>query len=843
MRGSIWAIIAFAATAATPAVFAQARPGFSIDVEPLLKRRCVMCHNARLKSNGLRFDDPAAALEGGYSGPVIVPGNSAASKLIHRVTSDKDGVRMPPAGPALSAAEIATLKSWIDSGADWPRTSAAKPAASKQTLWSFQPITQPDPPTPKNAAWTRNPIDNFILARLEKESIAPSPEAPKTTLIRRLAFDLTGLPPTPAEVAAFLADSSPDAYDRLVDRLLASPHYGEQRARAWLDQARYGDSDGLEKDRTRPWHWRWRDWVINAYNTGMPFDRFTVEQLAGDLLDHPRPDQLIATGFHRNTLTNREGGADPEESRFEQLVNRTNTTSTVWLGLTVGCAQCHDHKFDPISQKDYYALYAFFNNSSERDIDAPLPGETGPWMRARPAYLAERARLMDLYAVPRLQLEWEASVLQAMNNPGADLDWDFIVANSRPMFDRFEEVISTPSASRSASDRERLMYWFISNTGPDKNRNQEALAGLRDFRKRLAELDAKQPRLAQAPIMVESPHPPKTRLAVRGDFRAKGIEVLPAALASLPPLPEGAPRNRLTFARWLVSNDNPLTARVTVNRLWQEMFGRGLVLTSEDFGTQGAPPTHPELLDWLASNFRDNGWSVKQTLRLIVTSATYRQSSNSRPGLLEKDPENTLLARQSRIRLQAEQIRDAALSAAGLLNDAIGGPSVRPPQPKGIAELGYAGSVKWNDDEGPSRYRRGLYIHFQRTTPYPMLMNFDAPDSNVACSRRRRSNSPLQALNLLNDPVFFEAAQALALRLSHQPDSARRFDDAFLLALGRTPSAAERARLAALLDSSATALSANAQAAADLLPVNPNEAAWVNVARVLLNLDEFITRE
>ncbi|MBE0656062.1 MAG: DUF1553 domain-containing protein, partial [Bryobacteraceae bacterium] len=307
--------------------------------------------------------------------------------------------------------------------------------------------------------------------------------------------------------------------------------------------------------------------------------------------------------------------------------------------------------------------------------------------------------------------------------------------------------------------------------------------------------------------------------------------------------PEGAPRNRLTFARWLVSPENPLTARVAVNRLWQEMFGRGLVLTSEDFGTQGAPPTHPELLDWLASNFRDTGWSVKQTLRLLVTSATYRQSSNTRPELLEKDPENTLLARQSRIRLQAEQIRDAALSAAGLLNDSIGGPSVRPPQPRGIAELGYAGSVKWNDDEGPSRYRRGLYIHFQRTTPYPMLMNFDAPDSNVACSRRRRSNSPLQALNLLNDPVFFEAAQALALRLSQQPDSDRRFDEAFLLALGRTPSAAERTRLTALLDSSAAQLSTDPKTAADLLPVNPNEAAWVNVARVLLNLDEFITRE
>lgn len=842
MRGSIWAIFVCAAAAA-PAATAQSKPDFSKDVEPLLKRRCLMCHNARLKSNGVRFDDSAAALEGGYSGPVILPGKSAESKLIQRVSSDKAGFRMPPTGPALTEAEIATLKSWIDSGAEWPRTSAPKPATTKQTLWSFQPIAQPDPPTPKNVSWVRNSIDAFILARLEKESIAPSPEASKSTLIRRLTFDLTGLPPTPAEVSAFTADSSPDAYERLVDRLLASPHYGEQRARAWLDLARYGDSDGLEKDRTRPWHYRWRDWVINAYNADMPFDRFTVEQLAGDLLDSPRPDQLIATGFHRNTLSNREGGTDPEESRFEQLVNRTNTTGTVWFGLTIGCAQCHDHKFDPISQKDYYSLFAFFNNADERDIDAPLPGETGPWMRARPSYLAERARLMDLYAVDRLQLEWETKLIQALSNPGVDVDWDFVVANSRPMFDRFVEVLRTPRQQRSERDRERLMYWFLSNSGPSKDRDENALSGLRDFRRRLAALDAEQPRLAQAPIMIEMPHPPKTHVAVRGDFKAKGIEVQPAALASLPSLPEGAARNRLTLARWLVSPGNPLTARVTVNRLWQEMFGRGIVLTSEDFGTQGAPPTHPELLDWLAADFRDNGWSVKHTLRLIVTSATYRQSSNTRPELLDKDPENTLLARQSRIRLQAEQIRDAALSAAGLLNDSIGGPSVRPPQPKGIAELGYAGSVKWADDEGPARYRRGLYVHFQRTTPYPMLMNFDAPDSNVSCSRRRHSNSPLQALNLLNDPVFFEAAQALALRLTQEPNPERRLDQAFLLAVGRTPSTAERARLTALLDSSATALSADAQAAAELLPVNPGGAAWVNVARVLLNLDEFITRE
>jgi hypothetical protein len=802
-----------------------------------------MCHNARLKSNGLRLDDGTAALEGGYSGPVILPGKSAESKLVHRVSSDKAGFKMPPAGAPLTSSEIATLKSWIDAGAVWPRTQAAKPAAPTNSLWSFQPITQPNPPTPKDTAWTRNPIDNFILARLEKESISPSPEASKRTLIRRLTFDLTGLPPTPAEVADFLADSSPGAYDKLVDHLLASPHYGEQRARAWLDLARYGDSDGLEKDRTRPWSWRWRDWVINAYNHDMPFDRFTVEQLAGDLLDSPRTGQLIATGFHRNTLSNREGGTDPEESRFEQNVNRTNTTATVWLGLTAGCAQCHDHKFDPISQKDYYSLFAFFNNADERDIDAPQPGESGLWMRARPAYLADRARLIELYGVDRLQLEWETRLLEALNNPGKDLDWDFVIANSRPMFDRFESVLRTPRHQRSERDSERLMYWFLGNSGPSKNRDADAMAGLRDFRRRLAALDATQPRLSQAPVFIEMPDPPKTHIAVRGDFKSKGIEVQPAPLASLPPLPEGAPRNRLALARWLVSKDNPLTARVTVNRLWQEMFGRGLAVTSEDFGTQGSKPSHPELLDWLAAEFRDNGWSVKQTLRLIVTSSAYRQSSHTRPELAVKDPENTLLARQSRIRLQAEQIRDAALSASGLLKDDVGGPSVRPPQPKGIAELGYAGSVKWDEDTGAARYRRGLYIHFQRTTPYPMLMNFDAPDSNVSCSRRRRSNSPLQALNLLNDPVFFEAAQAFAARITSDGVPATRLENAFLLALGRPPSTIERDRLQSLLDSASTALAADAKSAAEILPIRPADAAWVSVTRVLLNLDEFITRE
>ena len=820
-----------------------APPDFEKDVWPILRRKCYACHNATLKQNGLRLDDGEAALAGGYTGAVIVPGKSAESKLIERVSSENSERRMPKMGAPLSAAEVETLKSWIDAGAVWPKGAGVKGAAAqKPQHWAFRAVSKPAPPAVRNAAWAKNGVDRFVLARLEKEGIAPSPEAAKTTLIRRVSFDLTGLPPTPEEVQAFLADKSPGAYERLVDRLLDSPHYGEKMARFWLDLARYADSDGYEKDKSRPWSWVWRNWVIEAFNRDMPFDRFTVEQLAGDLLPRPKTEQLIAAGFHRNTLTNREGGIDPKETRFEQLVNRTNTTGTVWMGLTVGCAQCHDHKYDPISQKDFYQLYAFFDRSDEVDIDAPQSGEYGSWMRARPGYLEEREHLMKVYEVEALQQEWEEKVRFTLKNPGKDVEWDFVISNSRPMFDRFEQVIATPAGERTERDRDRLTAWFVSNPGPSQGRDAEKLRCLADFRRRMAALDARTPQMTQAPSMMELTDPEPTRLRVKGDYRALGIEVQPDRPHFLPPLPEGAPRNRLTLAQWLASRDNPLTARVMVNRLWQEMFGRGLVRTSEDFGTQGEAPSHPELLDWLASEFMDQGWSVKKMMRTIALSAAYRQSSDYRPELKDRDPDNMLLARQSRVRLNAELVRDAALSASGLLNDAIGGPSVKPPQPEGVAELVYAGSAKWVEDKGPERYRRGLYIHYQRTAPYPMLANFDAPDSNTACSRRRRSNSPLQALNLLNDPVFFEAAQAFAMRLAAETPE-ERLDKAFLYTLGRTPSAGERARLQKLLDEQSTELAKDPGQAATLLPLKPEAAAWVTASRVLLNLDEFITRE
>ena len=823
---------------------AQAPVDFVRDVEPIFKRKCIVCHNEKTANNGVRFDEGKAALAGGYSGPVILPGKSSESKIILRVTSDKKSFMMPPGGPPLKAEEIATLRAWIDQGAEWPVTAkAAQP--QKSSHWAFQPIQRPALPDVLRRAWVINPIDRFVLARLEAEHVDPSPEAPKTTVIRRVSLDLTGLPPSPEEVAAFVNDNRADAYERLVDRLLASPHYGEQRARLWLDLARYADSDGYEKDQTRPYAWRWRNYVIDSFNQDKPFDQFTMEQIAGDLLPNATLEQKVATGFHRNTLTNREAGVDRAETRYEQIVNRTSTLGTVWLGLTVGCAQCHNHKYDPISQKDFYSLSAYFNQADEKDIEAPLAGEVGPWLRSRPEYEKQRAHLFMVYEVEPLQKEWEQRIVRAMDNPGENLEWDFSVTSMKAMLDHAERILRTPAERRSAMDADRLTRYFISNPGPMQGRDEEKLKCFRDLRRRLAELDAEAPRLTLSMTLSESPEPPKTYVAIRGDYREKGIAANPDVPSALPPLPADAPPNRLGLARWLVSKQNPLTSRVTVNRIWQEYFGRGLVRTSEDFGAQGERPSHPELLDWLAAEFMEHGWSVKQMSRLIVTSATYRQSSDTRRDLAEKDPENALLARQTRVRLTAEQVRDAALSAGGLIDLRVGGPSIKPPQPAGLDSLGYADSVKWQESEGPDRYRRGLYVFFQRTVPYPQLMNFDAPDSTVTCSRRRRSNTPLQALNLLNDPVFVEAAQGLALLLLKEapPNTRDRVAAAFELTLGRRPTPKETERVMQFYDRQ-LAEADPAEMPLAIEGVKPNEvAAWVGVSRALLNLDEFITRE
>lgn len=833
----------------------KSKVDFVRDVEPILHTKCYQCHGSGMQMNGLRFDQKEAALKGGYSGPAIVAGGSARSPLILRVASTTDGFKMPPAGPALTAREIGVLRAWIDQGAAWPDAPASAAGqklsqAERRSHWSFQPIQKPGEPAVRQRSWVRNAIDSFVLARLESEGVAPSLEADKVTQLRRLSLDLIGLPPAPREVAAFLMDNSPDAYERQVDRLLASPHYGEKWARQWLDLARYADSDGYEKDLPRRYAWRWRHWVIEALNDDMPFDDFTMQQMAGDLLPGATVNQITATGFHRNGLKNREAGVKREEARFEELIDRTSTLGTTWLGLTVGCAQCHDHKYDPISQKDFYQLLAFFNNTEDSVIDAPLPGELGPHLQSQPAFYAKRNELLRKYRVPELEPQWEARMRQAMDVPGKNLDWDFQVTAIRAMVDSAEKLLRKEEKLRTQREQDQVVNYFVRNPGPDIAKDKETADKLKELVKQLQELDKSFPSVSQSYALMQSPQPVKTFVAVRGDYRRPGVEAFAAAPQFLPPLPESPKPARLRLAEWLVSRQNPLTARVAVNRMWQEFFGRGLVRTSEDFGTQGEKPTHPALLDWLATEFMEGGWRIKRMHKLIVMSATYRQSSGARPDLKERDPGNMLLARQNRLRLTAEQVRDAALQASGLLYPAIGGESIRPPQPESVSKLTY-GSAKWEENQGRERYRRGLYIHYQRTSPYPQLVNFDAPDTNVSAAQRRRSNTPLQALNLLNDPVFFEAAQTLAVRILQEsaPGWNERLDTAFELCLSRKPTRSERDRLAAYYAEQKKLNEKDAEALQQLTPnpvtgVQPVDvAAWTGLSRVLMNLDEFITRE
>ena len=862
------------------------------------------------------------ALEGGDNGAVIKTGKSADSRIVLLVAGlDKETGLMPPEGKGkpLTATEIGLLRAWIDQGANWPEGGAELAARH----WSFQKVVAFPPPAVKDNAWPSSAIDRFILARLEKENISPSPSADKVTLLRRAYLDLIGLLPSPAEVREFLADLRPDAYERLVDRLLASPHYGERWGRHWLDQARYADSDGYEKDGKRPFAWRYRDWVIAALNADQPFDQFTVEQIAGDLLPGATQEQKIASGFHRNTLHNTEGGADPEEDRVKKTVDRTNTVSTVWLGLTLGCAQCHSHKYDPISQREYYQMYAFFNSMSEENIEAPTPQAAAMFAAEKEKHagrLAELRAALKAYEQGEFnhkQAQWEASaakipaiwqpleISSAKSKHGAMLDVQAdtsvlvsgknelsdvytleatIAGNERITAVRLEVlpddklpakgpgrasngnfVLSTfaveakPAADNAAAatkivftraiadfsqgqcdvqqaindnpadfwavvphvgqrhvasfeakepfghdggtkltitldqaynmpEPHNLGHFRLSVTtapapvtleglppevaaalaidGGQRNDAQKKQIGdyfktvdaeYAKLAKAITDHEAKSPKFPddlRAQSVVELAKPRVTNIHLRGDFLAKGDVVEAKTIATLP-ISVGA--TRLDLARWLVDPANPFPARVTVNRLWQQHFGRGLVATSDDFGKQGEKPSHPELLDWLASDFVSHGWSMKGVHRRIVLSSTYRQSAKMRADLAERDPENILLARQLRRRVEAEVIRDLALSASGLFASRIGGPSVRPPQPTEYATVTYAGSANWPESKGADRYRRGLYTFFQRTSPYPMLMTFDTPDSNECAVRRMTSNTPLQALTLWNDPVFVEA--------------------------------------------------------------------------------------
>jgi hypothetical protein len=815
---------------------------FSVDfvqyVSPILESRCLGCHGAKMQMAGLRLDSRNAL------GKVVVPGSSGASKLIAMVEG-RGSSPMPPTGSRLAPKEIATLKEWIDSGADWAGPATIGSVASH---WSFRPIVR----HPSIAG--RNPVDHFVHARLEREKITPAPEASKRVLVRRLFLDLTGLPPSPQETDAFLSDNRPDAYERLVDSLLASPHFGERWARPWLDLARYADSDGYEKDYVRPHAWRYRQWVIDALNSDMPFDRFTIEQIAGDLLPNATIDQKVATGFHRNTLTNREGGVNLEQFRTEAVKDRAATVATVWLGLTAGCAQCHDHKYDPISQKEFYSLYAFFDNADERNIDAPLAGEMGPYLAGLAEYRRKRTELLKQYRVLELQPPWEAQIIEARANPGKWTDRDHAYDAVQKYLDHSDEILDIPLAQRTEKQADSMTDHFVINYHRIISKELWIELKFPELRKKLDALKLEYPALTEAQTIAErAPSNRRTSFVHnRGDYRKHGPTVQPGTPAFLPPLLT-SDRSRLALARWIVAPENPLTARVAVNRIWQEYFGNGLVRTPDDFGTQGERPTQPELLDALAARFLDSGWRVKDLHRLIVTSSVYRQSSQARPELDQRDPDNRLLARQSRQRLPAELIRDSALSVSGLLYPAIGGKSVRPPQPKGVAELAYSGSVKWTESTGRERYRRGLYIFFQRTVPYPQLMNFDAPDANTAACRRERSNTPLQALNLLNDPVFTEAARGFATRILQETPVGvpveRRIRHAFELALSRPPNDSEQQSLVDYFHQQKSIFEKDPDFAAKWFPIQmpgftrAEAAAWAGAASVLLNLDEFITKE
>ncbi|WP_435010519.1 PSD1 and planctomycete cytochrome C domain-containing protein [Tundrisphaera lichenicola] len=776
-------------------------------VKPILQKHCVACHGSTRPRGGLRLDTAEAAIRGGRGGPSIVPGKPAESSLLLAVMGEGDSERMPLNRRPLAEAEVSSLRDWIIAGAPSPPDEVPSPAPTA-IHWSFLPPTQPELPAIERTERARNPIDRFILKPLEQDGIAPSPEADRETLLRRVSLDLIGLPPKPEEVEEYLSDHRPDSYERLVDRLLESPHYGERWARPWLDLARYADSNGYSIDAPRS-IWPYRDWVIDALNRDLPYDRFATEQLAGDLLPDASTVQRVATGFHRNTPINQEGGIDREQFRIDSVIDRTNTTATAFLGLTMGCCQCHDHKYDPITQAEYYRLFAFFNNSDEPEIAVASPEEIA---RKEASEAEINAYLAELWErEPRLreaQKTWEQGL-------------DMVARQKQSQ--EVREAFDMPFEKRDPSRNRVVFAAFIDQTPEGKL-----------HRNRIAKMREGVPKFPTTMVIQERSGPPReTHILLQGDFTRPGTVVAPGVPAVLS-FQEGAPdlRDRLDLCRWLFSPGHPLTARVAVNRIWQAHFGRGLVETENDFGTQGSQPSHPELLDWLATEFARLGWSQKAMHRLIVTSATYRQSSQNRPDLAMEDPGNRRLARQSRLRLEAELIRDAALTASGLLTPTIGGPSVFPPQPDGVMNLGQM-RREWKADTGPDRYRRGLYTYFWRATPHPSLVAFDAPDATRACTRRERSNTPLQALALLNDEASIECARALADRLLADPtsDETSRLIEAYRICLSRVPTATEQDRLLGLLD----AIWAE--------PNTSTREAWTAVARVLLNLDEFLTRE
>lgn len=1042
MRGTLFTLLL--TVCAPPLRGAEPPIDFTTHVLPILKTHCHECHDAKKQTASFRLDVRRIAFEGGESGTAaIVPGDPDKSELIHRITTGDEFTRMPPEGEPLTADQIAILKTWIAQGAVWPDSHAGDDPRLV-SHWAFQSPVRP--PIPQiDSARLKQPIDHFVLARLRSEGLDFSPEADKTTLIRRLTLDLTGLPPTPAEVDAFLADTHPDAYSRLVERLLASPHYGERWGRVWLDAARYADSDGYEKDKPR-FAYFYRDYVINALNRDLPYNQFIIEQIAGDLLPSATQDQRVATGFLRNSMVNEEGGIDPEQFRMEAMFDRIDAIGKSILGLTVQCSQCHDHKFDPISQKEYFEIFAFINNGHEANIAvytepelrkresiqeqtqrietelktafSDWPARMADWEQSargnQPAWAIVRPELdesggqkhrlledgsvlaegyapskhttsftgkTDATSVTAVRLELLNDPTLPAGGPGRSIEGLFALTEFRvtagpadgsapskpvkiasvtadaeqektplaPLYDdksgkeRFvgpiayatdgnnetawginvgagrsnvprqavfvlEEPLTFPSgvaltfdlvqnhggwnsndnqnqnpgrfrfavtaAPEAAADPvPREVRQIIENTTSEtRTPEQQALVfsfwrtqvpDFEAFNARIREVWKSHPTGATQLVMAERQELRPTHLLKRGDFLSPGEQVHPAVpevLHDLPPSDsEGHTRNRLDFARWLASPDSPTTARALVNRVWQQYFGIGIVETSEDLGTQAAEPSHPGLLDWLAVEFMEQGWSLKELHRRIVLSTTYRQSSHVSPELLSRDPYNRLLARGARFRMEAESIRDIALAASGLLNQDVGGPSVYPSMPQFLLEPPVSYGLKtWPFETGANRYRRAVYTFRYRSVPYPMLDIFDAPPGNTSCVRRTQSNTPLQALVALNEPVFLACARNLAAQTLARDagDNAERLTFAFRRCLARRPTPEEQAELLKLFTDQRKRFAEGqlepwALAAED--PANPpalpegaqpaDLAAWTVVARVLLNLDETITRE
>jgi hypothetical protein len=1007
---------------------------FRRDVRPILSAVCYQCHgpDEKQRKAHLRLDTKLGAFADRDGSFALVPGKPKGSLLFQRITAQDPKKLMPPrrSGKKLTAAQIGLIRRWIEQGAKW------------SDHWAFVPPMRPALPAVGPQSWVRNPIDAFILARLEQQGLQPSPEADRNTVLRRLSLDLIGLPPTAVEVDAFLADPSPEAYEHQVERLLNSPHYGERWGRHWLDAARYADSDGYEKDKPRP-VWAYRDWVIGALNRDLPYDRFIIEQLAGDLLPNATQDQRVATGFLRNSMLNEEGGVDPEQFRMEAMFDRMDAIGKSILGLTIQCAQCHSHKFDPLTQEEYYRMFAFLNNDNEANIavytpvqqqlradvfrhihdieadlqhrhpdwrqriaawEASVKGNQPQWVVVQPEVrdesdggqkylpLKDGSLLAQSYAPThhRVKLAVRTDVrnirafrLELLNDPNLPLGGPgrsitggcaltefeveaapadapqkvtrvkFVKATSD--FEQPEKPLETMFDDKSgkrrmtgpvayAIDGKDETAWGI-DAGPGR-RNQPRKAvfnadkpidnphgtlltfylkqnhggwnsddnqtnnlgrfrlavttaanavadpvpqGVRDilaippaqrspaqvaavfsywrttvpeFREANAQIEGwwkKHPEGASQFALQARGEPRETHMLTRGDFLKPGKTVSPGVPAFLHPLSPGAPPTRLTFARWLVDRNSPTTARAIVNRVWQAYFGTGIVSTSEDLGSQSEAPSYPELLDWLAVEFMDRGWSLKTLHRLIVTSATYRQSSRVTPEHLAKDPANRLLARGPRLRVEAEIVRDVALAASGLLDDKIGGPSVHPPAPAFLFEppASYGPKV-WKEDKGTERYRRGLYTFRFRSVPYPVLEAFDAPNGDFSCTRRARSNTPLQALATLNETLFMECARALALRTVREGGTtdAARLSYAVRRCLGRQPKEREASVLLGLLHKETQRFEQGKTNSWQLAAADPKQppslpkgitapqlAAWTTVSRVLLNLDETITKE